>query len=98
MNKTNTHQDLEVMNDIDYIRKSSSLVSEALHRGCDVIQTADGDVFVTEVKTVTFHYTWDSKKGRMVRVNSGGRSKKIRKKNDVLDAVDYHDDLHGAKV
>lgn len=98
MNKASTNEDFDIMSDIDYIRKSSALVSEALHKGCDVIQTSNGDVFVTEVKTVTFHYTWDEKKGKMVRVNSGGRSKKTRRKADVLDTVNLHDDLHNTKV
>lgn len=91
---TNKDDNLVVMTDPNYIRKSSSLVTEALNKGCDVIQMANGDIYITETKTVTFHYKWDEEKGRMLRVNSGGRIKKVRQRStDILDDNELVDDL-----
>lgn len=67
-----------IINDTQYICKSCSLITESLQRGFDVLQLANGDVVVTELKPVTFHYTWDSKKGKMVRQQSNDKSKKLK--------------------
>jgi hypothetical protein len=73
----------DVMSDMRYIRKSCSLITEALQKGCDVMHMPNGDIIITEVKTFTFQYSWDEKKGKMVRVQSGGRQKKA--KSDKLE-------------
>jgi hypothetical protein len=68
----------DVMSDIRYICKSCSLITESLQKGCDVMQLPDGTIVVTELKAVTFQYAWDSKKGKLVRVQAGGRTKKVK--------------------
>jgi hypothetical protein len=57
----------DLLSDIKYICKSSSLITESLQRGCDVAQLPNGDIIITEVKTINTQYTWDKNKGRMVR-------------------------------
>ena len=59
-----------------YIDQSFSLMSEALQRGFDVAQMPNGDVMVTEVKTVTYRYRWDEETGRFERHSSSTRRKK----------------------
>jgi len=57
----------KILTDLKYICKTSNLITESLQRGCDVAQLANGDLIITEVKTVNTQYTWDETKGRMVR-------------------------------
>jgi hypothetical protein len=65
--------------DINYIDRSSSIVREALSKGSDILQLANGDLVITEVKTVSYKYVWDNEKGRFCRANSGNRAKRPRK-------------------
>lgn len=59
-----------VFTDLRYICKSGSLITESLQRGGDVMQLANGDIVVSEMKPVTFYYAWDKAKGRLVRLNN----------------------------
>lgn len=77
-NAHNFDEEKDVMSDIRYICKSCSLITESLQKGCDVMQMPNGDIIITEVKTSTFQYSWDDKKGKLVRVQSGGRLKKSK--------------------
>jgi hypothetical protein len=60
-------EESKILTDLKYICKSASLITESLQRGCDVAQLPNGDLIVTEIKTVNTQYTWDDAKGRMVR-------------------------------
>ena len=55
--------------DIKYICGSTSLIVESLQKGLDIAQLPNGDVIVTEVKTVNTHYSWDKNKQRMVKIS-----------------------------
>jgi uncharacterized protein DUF2671 len=68
----------DVMSDIRYICKSCSLITEALQKGSDVLQLPNGDIVISELKTVTFKYSWDEKKGKLVRTQSGAKHRKPR--------------------
>jgi ribosome biogenesis SPOUT family RNA methylase Rps3 len=57
------------LTDIDYICKSTTLITESLRNGKDIAQLPNGDIIVTERKIVHLHYTWDSSKGKMVRIS-----------------------------
>lgn len=57
----------EILSDVRYICKSASLITESLQRGCDVAQLPNGDLIITEVKTINTQYTWDKSKGKLVR-------------------------------
>jgi hypothetical protein len=65
----------DMMADPRYLRQSSSLINEALQKGFDVLQLADGDIVMTGVKTVIYQYSWDEEKGKLVRA----KTKKSRK-------------------
>lgn len=69
----------KIAKDVNYINRSSNLVKEALQKGSDIMQLANGDLVITEVKTVTYKYSWDATKGRFVRANAGHRTKRPRK-------------------
>lgn len=57
----------EILSDVRYICKSSNLITESLRRGCDVAQLPNGDIIITEVKTINTQYTWDKDKRRLIR-------------------------------
>ena len=41
---------MNMMNDPNYLRQSSSLINEALQKGFDVLQLANGDIVTTGTK------------------------------------------------
>lgn len=55
------------MSDPGYLRQSSALINDALQKGFDVMQLADGDIVMTGVKTVVYQYSWDADQGKLVR-------------------------------
>ena len=68
--KKPTEAEAEITNmmlDARYLRQSSSLIQDALQKGFDVLQLANGDVVTTGTKTVVYHYTWDQEKGKLVK-------------------------------
>jgi len=56
-----------MMLDPRYLRQSSSLIQEALQKGFDVLQLANGDIVTTGTKTVVYQYTWDEEKGKLAK-------------------------------
>ncbi len=73
LNKSNT-SDNEILTNVRYICKSSSLIKESLQKGCDVTQMPNGDIIITEAKIVNIQYTWDTGKNKMARL--GGSTNK----------------------
>ena len=71
-------EEKDLMSDIRYVCKSCSLITESLQKGCDVMQLPNGDIIVTELKAVTFQYTWDDKKGKMIRMQAGNKLRKTK--------------------
>ena len=65
-----------MMLDPRYLRQSSSLIQEALQKGFDVLQLANGDIVTTGTKTVVHQYTWDNEKGKLVKPKSESRKAK----------------------
>jgi hypothetical protein len=55
------------MLDLRYLRQSSSLIQDALQKGFDVLQLANGDIVTTGTRTVVHRYSWDEEKGKLVR-------------------------------
>lgn len=68
----------EYISDDRYVRKSESLIIEALKRGMCIMQTESGDIFVTQTRVHTHRYTWDKKRGRFSRSKSGINIEKER--------------------
>lgn len=77
-NKNTATNEEDLMLDVRYVSKSCSLITEALQKGSDVMQMPNGDIIITELKAVTFQYTWDSKKGSLVRCQPGNKLKKSK--------------------
>ncbi len=57
-----------VFADIDYICSSTPLIIDSLQRGLDIAQLPNGDIIVTEIKTVNTQYSWDKAKQRMIKI------------------------------
>ena len=74
--------------DMNYIKRSSTIVSDALQKGSDIMQLANGDILITEVKTVTYKYNWNTNKGRFERANNGNRIKRPRKNGKTVAKKD----------
>lgn len=58
---------VNIMLDPRYLRQSSSLIQEALQKGFDVLQLANGDIVTTGTKTVVYQYSWENDKGKLVK-------------------------------
>jgi hypothetical protein len=65
-----------MMLDPRYLRQSSSLIQDALQKGFDVLQLANGDIVTTGTKTVVFQYRWDEEKGKLVKSKPQGDRKR----------------------
>ncbi|HJK86599.1 MAG TPA: DUF2671 domain-containing protein [Candidatus Megaira endosymbiont of Nemacystus decipiens] len=58
-----------LFSDISYICNSTKLIIDSLQKGLDIAQLPNGDVIITEVKTINTQYTWDKNKNKMVKLN-----------------------------
>lgn len=76
---------VNVMSDARYLRQSSSLVQEALQKGFDVLQLANGDIVTTGTKTVVSQYIWDDAKGKLVKSKSGKPKRSSDDSDEVAD-------------
>jgi Protein of unknown function (DUF2671) len=54
---------------VRYICQSTTLITESIQKGFDVAQLSNGDITVTEIKTVNVHYNWDAVKQRFIKIN-----------------------------
>ena len=64
-----------------------TLINEALQKGFDVLQLANGDIVMTGVKTVVYQYGWDGEKGKLIRTKASS-TKKGRKQDSAKDEVE----------
>jgi hypothetical protein len=58
-----------ILLDLKYICKSTSLITDSLQKGFDVAQLPNGDIIVTEVQTLNIQYAWDASKQKMIRIS-----------------------------
>ncbi len=65
-----------MMMDPRYLRQSSSLIQDALQKGFDVLQLANGDIVTTGTKTVVYQYTWDEDRGKLARIKVDRKARK----------------------
>jgi Protein of unknown function (DUF2671) len=77
---------VNMMNDPAYLRQSSALINEALQKGFDVLQLANGDIVTTGTKTIVYQYAWDSEKAKLVKTKMSDSSAK--KKRTVMTEED----------
>lgn len=87
LSKDNNNDNNNVMADMRYISKSCALITESLQKGCDIMQMPNGDIIVSELKTVTFNYSWDEKKGKLIRTQLGGKSKRLKNINHANNTI-----------
>jgi len=66
---TNQQEENDIFADINYICKTTPLIVESLQKGLDVAQLPNGDILVTEVRTINTQYSWDKNKQKMSRVS-----------------------------
>lgn len=77
-----------MMMDARYLRQSSSLIQEALQKGFDVLQLANGDIVTTGTKTIVYQYSWDEERGKLMRIKPDSS----RKAKRIADAVAAHEE------
>ena len=65
----------DVMLNPEYLRYSSSIISDALQKGFDVLQLDNGDIVTTGTKVVVTQYHWDEKEGEMIKLSAKDRKK-----------------------
>jgi hypothetical protein len=87
-----------MMLDPRYLRQSSSLIQDALQKGFDVLQLANGDIVTTGTKTVVYQYTWDEERGKLVKTKPEiGRTKlrrpSIAEEEDADTDVDAEEEV-----
>lgn len=75
---------VDMMSNPDYLRQSSSLINDALQKGFDVLQLANGDVVMTGIKTVVYQYTWDEAANRLVRSKAKSTVRRASKSSGAL--------------
>ena len=85
-------EEKDLMSDVRYVCKSCSLITESLQKGCDVMQMPNGDIIVTELKTVIFQYTWYDKKGKLVRTQAGNKLRKMKPRKSGKVANSYEEE------
>jgi hypothetical protein len=76
---------VNMMTDPAYLRQSSALINEALQKGFDVLQLANGDVVTTGTKTVVYQYTWDAQKSKLVKTKTADSSLKKTKRTAIIE-------------
>ncbi len=76
-----------MMLDPRYLRQSSSLIQDALQKGFDVLQLANGDIVTTGTKTVVYQYAWDQEKGKLTKTKpEAGRKPRRANVEETEDA------------
>ncbi len=76
------------MLDSRYLRQSSSLIQDALQKGFDVLQLANGDIVTTGTKTVVHQYVWDNAKGKLVKTKPDSRKSKHASEDEYSSSVE----------
>ena len=83
-----------MMLDPRYLRQSSSLIQEALQKGFDVLQLANGDIVTTGTKTVVYQYAWDEEKGKLVKT----KPENARKGRKSSTSADEDEEIESEEV
>lgn len=75
----------DLMADPGYLRHSSALINEALQKGFDVLQLANGDIVTTGTKTIVHTYSWDAGEGRLARQKPAAKPTRRLRKGEMID-------------
>lgn len=93
--KKNSEGEPEITNmmlDPRYLRQSSALIQEALQKGFDVLQLANGDIVTTGTKTVVYQYAWDEEKGKLIKSKPENGRKKRASSEDEEDELEVSEE------
>lgn len=78
----------DLMADPAYLRHSSALINEALQKGFDVLQLANGDIVTTGTKTIVNTYSWDDASGKLAKLKAAKPARKPRKGEMIDEDLD----------
>jgi hypothetical protein len=84
-NPDNEPEITNMMLDPRYLRQSSSLIQEALQKGFDVLQLANGDIVTTGTKTVVYQYSWDEEKGKLTKCKPDRKVRRAEEEEEELE-------------
>jgi len=70
----------DIIMDPDYLDESSKIISDALHKGFDILQLDNGDIVTTGTKVIVTQYRWDDEKKKMVKLTARDLKKKAAPK------------------
>jgi len=76
------------MSDAGYLRQSSALINEALQKGFDVLQLANGDIVTTGTKTIVNTYSWDKDKQKLAKAKSAEKKARAKKDEFIEEMLD----------
>ncbi len=82
---------VNMMKEPAYLRQSSSLINDALQKGFDVLQLANGDIVTTGTKTVVYQYTWDAQKNKLTKTKPADGGMKKMKLSPLVEAEEDED-------
>lgn len=85
-NSGKSNPDEDLMSNGEYLRESSKIISDALHKGYDVLQLENGDIVTTGTKVIVTQYRWDNKKGKMGRLSAKELKELEKEKNSASKA------------
>jgi hypothetical protein len=63
----------DIMQNPEYLRQSSTVISEALQKGFDVLQLENGDIVTTGTKVIVTQFHFDPALGKMVKLSAKDR-------------------------
>lgn len=90
---------VNMMNDPAYLRQSSALINEALQKGFDVLQLANGDIVTTGTKTVVYQYAWDAEKGKLMKTKTADTgAKKLKRSPMVEEEEEEAEEIEGEEA
>lgn len=78
----------DLMSDPDYLRQSSALINEALQKGFDILQLANGDIVTTGTKTIVNQYTWDNTKHKLTKAKVAEKKTRKPREERLLEDLD----------
>lgn len=77
-----------LMSDAGYLRQSSALINEALQKGFDVLQLANGDIVTTGTKTIVHTYSWDKQQQKLTRAKAAEKKTRAKKDEFIEEMLD----------
>jgi hypothetical protein len=78
----------DVMGNPNYLRQSSALINEALQKGYDVLQLANGDIVTTGTKIVVTTYAWDEERSKLVKRKTAMQGRRGRPRKSRVEEMD----------